>query len=151
MSLIEAIEEIGCHLTTEEVAQVIEMILERDDDVDEDDRRVLALAEWLADNDPHGLSEVSECKYSCYGMTTYSVGNREYAVATDSEADEAQDAAFDNYIDECVRPELSGSLANYFDEDSWKRDAKMDGRGHALSSYDGNEYEAREFFIYRVN
>jgi len=44
---------------------------------------------------------------------------------------------------------------NYFDEDAWKYDAKMDGRGHSLASYDGNENEEtvndETYYIYRIN
>ena len=148
MSLIEAIEEIGCHLTQPQVVALAAMLLDTDEFVDDDDKRICALVEHLGDV---AFGDVDRCNYSCYGMTTYTAGGAEYAVATDDEADEAQDAAFNSYIDECVRPELSGSLANYFDEESWKRDAKHDGRGHALSSYDGHEHECREYFIYRVN
>ena len=40
-------------------------------------------------------------------------------------------------------------------EDAWKRDARMDGRGHSLSSYDGHEneetVEGTTFYIYRIN
>ena len=126
----------------------VAMVLERDDDVEESDRRILALYEWLVDNDKCALSEISECRYSCYGMTTYEVGGREYAIADDDEADDAQDAAFDSYLDDgCVE----GADGPYFDTAAWKRDAKMDSRGHTLSHYDGHEHECREYFIYRMN
>ena len=47
----------------------------------------------------------------------------------------------------------------YFDEEKWKRDARYDGRGHSLSSYDGAEYyetvffdgQNIDFYIYRIN
>ena len=41
------------------------------------------------------------------------------------------------------------------DEEKWKNDARHDGRGHCLSSYDGHEHEVKVdgewFYIYRVN
>ena len=58
----------------------------------------------------------------------------EYVIMLDDEADLAWDEALQSYLDECVLPELpDGNLRNYFDEEAWKRDAKHDGRGHALN------------------
>ena len=47
----------------------------------------------------------------------------------------------------------------YFDDEKWKRDARFDGRGHSLSSYDGAEHyetvffdgQNIDFYIYRIN
>jgi len=79
----------------------------------------------------------------------------EYAVLTDSEADDAWDESLNSYLDECILPELEGNLAQYFDRDAWKRDAQTDGRGHSLSSYDGEEHEVHLngewMYIYRTN
>jgi hypothetical protein len=80
----------------------------------------------------------------------YEHGNATYAVLDDSEADVAWDAALESYLDDCVE----GSDGPYFDRKAWKRDARHDGRGHCLSSYDGNEYEIQVdgawFYIYRI-
>ena len=63
--------------------------------------------------------------------------------------------AVDSYLEDCVYPTLPDNMINYFDDEAWKRDAKFDGRGHSLSSYDGNEYEenvkGETFYIYRTN
>ena len=80
----------------------------------------------------------------------------EYVIMLDDEADLAWDEALQSYLDECVLPELpDGNLRNYFDEEAWKRDAKHDGRGHALNHYDGSEYELHVddvwYAVYRVN
>lgn len=121
-------------------------------DTDNEEKK-LALAKHL-DCEP---DELSEERYDCYGMTVFSLGSKEYAVATDEEADEAWDQSLDSYIEECITPEIDrlevGNLSAYikFDEEMWKRDARMDGRGHSLSSYDGNEDEAGDFYIYRLN
>ena len=89
-----------------------------------------------------------------YG-TTYSYYSQEYDVMTDEEADDRWEEELDNYIDECVMPEIPSHLQNYFDEDKWKDDAKYDGRGHAISRYDGEEYEedvnGTTYYIYRQN
>ena len=78
--------------------------------------------------------------------------NEEYLVLTDSEADEEEDERLDNFIDECL--EIPDNIRPYFDEEKWKRDARMDGRGHIISSYDGCEYEEKVndtwYYIYRV-
>lgn len=79
----------------------------------------------------------------------------EYLVLTDDEADKAWEEKLDNYIEECIMPMLPENLQCYFDEEAWKADAKHDGRGHSLSSYDGDEHEEsvddEDFYIYRIN
>lgn len=87
----------------------------------------------------------------------------DYIVLTDEEADDKWEESLDNYIEECIQPEIdklsenAGNLSYYitFDEETWKRDARMDGRGHSLSTYDGNENEETientTFYIYRTN
>lgn len=58
-------------------------------------------------------------------------------VLTDSEADDRWDEELDNYIDECL--DIPDWIRPYFDEERWKDDARYDGRGHAISRYDGEE------------
>lgn len=82
---------------------------------------------------------------------TFECNNEEYLVLTDSEADEAEDDYLEQYIDDCVLFELPEQYRNYFDRESFKYDCRFDGRGHSLASYDGNENEEGEFYIYRVN
>ena len=81
-------------------------------------------------------------------------GNEDYLVLTDEEADEEEDERLDNYIEECVLCEIPENLRYYFDDEAWKRDARMDGRGHIISTYDGAEYEEKVndtwYYIYRV-
>ena len=80
--------------------------------------------------------------------------NEDYLVLTDEEADEEEDERLNNYLEELVYSEIPEHLREYFDEEAWKRDARMDGRGHTLSSYDGCEYEetveGTTYYIYRV-
>jgi len=89
--------------------------------------------------------------------TSFEASNyEEYAVLDEDEADDAWDAALENYLAECVLIELPENLVQYFDTEKWKRDARYDGRGHSLSSYDGVEHEVRTedgeyFYIYRTN
>ena len=90
--------------------------------------------------------EVEELSVDEYG--------NDYLVLTDAEADERWEEALNNYLEECVYPDLPKHLIGYFDEEAWKRDARMDGRGHSLATYDGHEHyetiDGDEFYIYRV-
>jgi len=86
---------------------------------------------------------------------TSEYGYMTYAVMTDSEADQAWDESLDSYLDDCVLPDLPETARMYFDDEKWKRDARMDGRGHSLNHYDGGEEEANindvDYYIYRRN
>ena len=120
----------------------------------DNEEKIKALAAHLECNP----EELSEERYDHYGMPIFSLGSQEYSVGTDDEADSAWDAELDNYIEECITPEIKklevGNLSSYikFDEEMWKRDAKMDGRGHFLASYDGDEIELNGgFYAFRLN
>lgn len=71
------------------------------------------------------------------GDDHYTVLGISYLAGTDGEMDTAWDEELDNYLEECVE----GSQGQYFDTEAWKRDARMEGRGHALNRYDGEEDE----------
>lgn len=97
-----------------------------------------------------GPEEIDETRYG-----SWEYGKREYLVLTDDEADEKWDEELDRYIEDCL--DIPENLRFYFDDEKWKSDAKMDGRGHALSGYDGNENEVTDelsgdvYYIYRTN
>ena len=125
--------------------------------------------------------DLSLGKYDHYGLPVYSLGRREYAIGTDSEADAAaaeyvKDSlwAFSSpfILEQCGLPfELAKPIgewqatecesANDTLLDLVKKCTTLaaftdsaisaDGRGHFLSSYDGEEYEEGNFFIYRTN
>jgi hypothetical protein len=100
------------------------------------------------------LKSFLECKKSEIENVydnTFSADGGEYLVVTDEEANELWEESLQNYLDECIYPELPQNMVNYFDDEKWKRDAKFDGRGHSLSHYDGHENESGEYFIYRIN
>lgn len=115
------------------------------DDDDDVAHRTLALRLHLDDWD-EGAVEYE-------GNNTFANYPAEYLVVTDDEADDLWDKALDNYIDDCL--EIPDNLRYYFDEKKWKSDARIDGRGHSLSSYDGDEdsqdTEMGTFYIYRQN
>ena len=107
---------------------------------------------WLCSAIDANPIDCTEERHDFYGLTVYTVDGEEYAVGSDSECDDAWDQSLDSYLDECIYPELNGTLANYFDNEKWKRDAKFDGRGHSLSSYNGEEIElGGDFYAYRIN
>jgi len=113
------------------------------------DEKAIALAKHL------GIEpdEVTPERYDCYGMSVYSADGGEYAVGTDDEADSAWDQSLDSYVDDCIMPEIKDkTLKRYFDVESWKSDARYDGRGNWLSSYDGDEIElGNGLYAFRIN
>lgn len=111
-------------------------------DVESD--RIQALVDHLDLDDP---SEID----TGYRNEVFTVGPQEYFVLTDQEADDVWDEQLDAYLDDCVLPELDDNLQNYFDTEAWKEDARMDGRGHSIASYDGDEHEVGDYLIYRMN
>jgi hypothetical protein len=106
------------------------------------DVETLSFEEWLEDNG----TEVDVEEYDEYG---------DWKVYTDTEADDAWEESLDSYLDDCILPALPKALQCYFDRESWKSDARMDGRGHSLSGYDGNECEQEvngtTYYLYRQN
>lgn len=113
-----------------------------------------ALAVHLNDEESY-FNTVEEITVSTYDDCIFEYGSQEYMVCTEDEANEKWEESLDNYLEECVYPDLPENMKNYFDDEAWKRDAKCDGRGHSLSSYDGCENEininGEWFFIYRIN
>jgi hypothetical protein len=72
----------------------------------------------------------------------------EWRIMGEDAMEQAWDDALQSYLDDCILPEMPECAQRYFDEESWKRDAKFDGPGHALSSYDGNMFECSVGGIY---
>ena len=97
-----------------------------------------------------GRFEVTE--YNHYGLTMLeSDDGAEYAIGTDDEAEYAWEESLDSYIDECILPEIPKFARFYFNEEKWKRDARIDGRGHSLSSYDGRETDIGDLVMFKIN
>ncbi len=138
------------------------------------DPKVEALAKYL-DCD---IEDITEGYPSYGGFMTLECGNQEYLVLTDYEADEAckddikesvwafnadfiiQHSDLPWEAEEMVKgfqeSKCEGAnetiLAMISDFDEFVEDAiSADGRGHFLSGYDGDEVEAGEYFIYRLN
>ena len=83
--------------------------------------------------------------------TTWECGSEEWLVLTDGEANALQDEYMESYLDACIYPQLPEFARPYFDDEAWKRDAKYDGRGFCLASYDHEEHVEGDFFLYRIN
>lgn len=135
------------------------------------DPRIEALAKFLQVEATDISEGMDENSYDCGG---------EYLVLTDSEADElaaerikdslwafnaefisshtkhglndSQIAAIEEMQDRLCESANSIIEALIVDLDHFISDAvSSDGRGHFISSYDGNENEVGEFYIYRTN
>lgn len=96
-----------------------------------------------------GEYEVQGHKY--YYLTVIDTDNGEYAIGTEDEADNAWELSLDDYLEEFIYPELPENIVSYFDDEKWKRDARYDGRGHSLNSYDGDEINLLDMVIFRIS
>lgn len=137
-----------------EVYALVESIPEDLTDIDEtttlDDYNEPDKARALAQHLDIHFSLVEE---STFDDNHFDAEGCSYLVVTDEEADSLWDKSLDSYLDDCILPDLPDNMQNYFDTDAWKRDARMDGRGHSLNSWDGSEYDENvdgtTYFIYR--
>jgi len=79
---------------------------------------------------------------------TFKVDGMEFLVLDDEDAEAEHDRYLEQLLDDpgCV----PGADGPYFDRERWMRDAKMDGRGASLASYDGDELECGDYFAYRI-
>ena len=117
----------------------------------------LAFALWLIeDNSLSSLEDFStEWTQGAYNPNVYENSSIEYLVCDDDEANDEWDNNLENYIEECVLDEIPEAYRSYFDNEAFKRDCEIDGRGHSLSSYDGNEIEYtladETYYFYRTN
>ena len=124
------------------------------------------------------IIESGNSEYDMYGLAVYSVGGCEYAIGTDEEATEAAKEAIRQSVWAFNADFLSGYMAGgelsadditrlrgdrcedcndaflklIDDFDDFSDDAiSADGRAHFLSTYDGEEMEEGDYFIYRIN
>jgi hypothetical protein len=139
-----------------------------------------ALANYLGIVDQDDLEKAKQDDYFVegYNENVFEHGSQQYLVLTDEEADEmakeqildslwafnasfivchAKDGINDAKAIKLVQEKLCEDATPLIrallkDEDHFVNDAiSSDGRGHFLSSYDGEENEEGEYFIYRVN
>lgn len=96
--------------------------------------------------------EALDAGQCAYDDCMFSIGRAEYLVLDESEKETRWDDCLESFLDDgCIE----GADSPYFDREAWKRDARYDGAGHALSGYDGSEIECTVgkewYYIYRVN
>ena len=155
----DTLNELCDNIEEEEASRFEDGIENWDDIYDEDgnlreevsnleDEKIIALGIHLNITPIEAHEDIKQSNYNdCF----YSYSGQEYLVCTDEEADELHDNELENYIDECFN--IPKHLENYFDRESWKNDAKIDGRGHSLNPYDGIEYEEKVnntyYYIYK--
>ncbi len=121
--------------------------------------------------------DIREEKHDFYGLSVFRLGSQEFAIGTDAEADSAC-VEYCNGSAWAFRAEFLASLTELPIEcfaalsekcesgndaivrmiektcgiDAFVAQAiSADGRGHFLSSYDGEECTQGEFYIYRLN
>lgn len=129
----------------DEVQKIASDLLENDALDDDDDKKpLIVVAEFGA-----SYLDAEQCSYD---DCIVEAAGEEWLVLDDDEKESRWDDCLESYLDDgCVE----GADSPYFDREAWKRDARMDGAGHALSSYDGNEYEFNAngewFYLYRIN
>lgn len=125
------------------------------------DEKELAFVCWLLETkevtleDCLNLAELMEGvridkQYSHY------LRNKWYLVLTDDEANTAQDKDLENFIDECILPDIPEKYRFCFDKKKWKEERKMEtNRGYQLATYDGNEHEFTfnntNYYIYQTS
>ena len=126
---------------------VIEDLLENDSFEDDDEKRCLIAVAWHREQgNKTGPADVD---FEHGGIIH--VGGAEYLVLDEVGREEA----WEDYLDSCLDDGcIEGANGPYFDREAWKKDARMDGAGHSLASYDGNENEYHVghdiWFLYRV-
>ena len=144
------------------------------------DKETRSLIRCIAKIEDCRPMDVEELTYDHYGLRVFKANGSEYAVGTDSEADEACKAYIKDSIwafnaefivGECGLPCGTEEAIKALQEkcesanepilamvkgscglDSFVESAiSADGRGHFLASYDGAESDSDEYYIYRVN
>jgi len=96
------------------------------------------------------------CKQAFDGLTVdeyrelQNTNSGEYLVLTEDEADEKAREGVESYIDDCL--EIPKHIENYFDRERYIDDIlSYDGRASQLASYDGEEHEYDEYYIYKMS
>jgi hypothetical protein len=129
-------------LSNETVVEVATDLLDNDLFEDNDDKKIVALIVHTS-----GSLDVEDCRYDT--GCAFTADGKEYLVLDEDEVESRIDDCLDNLLDDtgCVE----GADSPYFDRERWKKDARMDGAGHIIGSYDGNEDEYSDLTVFRTN
>jgi hypothetical protein len=129
-------------MTKETVVEVATELLDNDNFEDNDDKKIVALIIHT-----NGSLDIEDCRYDT--GCAFEADGGEYLVLDEDEVESRIEDSLESLLDDsgCVE----GADSPYFDRERWKRDARMDGAGHILNSYDGSEYEYADLTIFRTN
>lgn len=101
------------------------------------------------------IKEFELCKSDTLNVTwdntdcCYTIQGEIYLVLTDNEADDKARELIDHYLD-AELSHVSGHLIDYFDIDTYVEDViSNDGRGGILNSYNSEEIERNNIYMYR--
>lgn len=135
-------------LTDFQIETVIKELLGGGNIVDADDIRALIL---MQDHIYNG-NKFDLAVQSDYDDCAFKIGGAEYLVLNEEERYERWERSLESYLDECVE----NSDSPYFDRDRWIQDAKIDGAGIYLATYDHSEIEKYVdtydwYYIYRTS
>jgi hypothetical protein len=127
---------------SEEIVEDVDLLIKDAYDVapdghEEYDDRIVALGIHLG----FRMSEIDdiEYEYDCH----YAAQGNEYFCGNWSEINDAQMQATENYIDECVLPDIDENIHQFLDMDRMIEHYSQDGWAHILGSYDGEGYEIK--------
>jgi len=93
------------------------------------------------------VSDDDDCEFLAAGGV--------YLVLTNDEANQKWEESLNDYIIEVMMPDPAAPIPAYFNAETWKRDARAEGRGAFIARYDGVEHgedvSSTEFYIYRMH
>jgi hypothetical protein len=114
---------------------ISEAYTESDERLEAYDDRTIALGMHLDLN----MSEIDDIdhEYDC----RYTAQGDEYFCGNWKETNDAQIEATENYIDDCVLPDIDENIHQFLDMDKMIEYYSQDGWAHILGSYDGEGYE----------
>lgn len=131
-----------------EVSVFVKNFLQKDKD-DETYNKILSLSCFLELSSQEMIDDHVKCEDGS-GNKLFSFGKKEYYVLTNEEADKLAEEIVDNYIEECVLPEIPERYRNLINSKPLVEEATRK-RGEWLASYDSREEEHGDFYIYRIN
>ena len=135
-------------LSDDALDAVIKNLLEGNSIEDDNEKRCLITVAWHREQG--NKTSFAGCSVG-YG-DIMRVGGAEYRVLDEDGREEAIDEYLESYLDDGG---VEGADSPYFDREAWKKDARINGAGHSLAGYDGNENEYHVghdiWFLYRVN
>lgn len=123
----------------------------------------IAILRVIIDNYSHNIT-VSDAREAIETLRekigeddfTFDFDGNEYRIIADSAIWEIYKDAIEETVEDCYGDVLNldaipAFIAVSIDWDQTAKNAYVDGYGHQFSSYDGSEYEAAGYWIFRTN